>query len=96
MVQVPTKAKDFADTDPRVQALGEKIKGDYGTNFFSGKATKHPPIRGAYGKAKNRVRHPHKVFRQREFALKGDRLEAIKAKLKEFMKRGCVEPCTSE
>ena len=96
MLQVPTKAKAFAYSDPRVQALREKIKADYAKNFFSGKPTKDPPIRGAYGEAKISLRHPHKVFRQREFALKGDWLEAMKAMLKEFMQRGWLETCTSE
>ena len=96
MVQVPTKATAFADSDPRVQALREKVKGDYAKNFFSGKPTKDPAIRGAYGEAKIRLRHPQKVFRQREFALKGDRLEAMKAKLKVFMECGWLEPGTRE
>ena len=91
MVQAPTKAKAFGDSNPRVQALREKIKGDYAKNFFSGKPTKDPRIR-----AKISLRQPHKVFRQREFALKGDRLEAMEAKLKEFLGRGWLEPCTSE
>ena len=91
---MPTNAKAFADSDPRVQALREKIKGDYAKKLVSGKPTKDPPIRGAYGGAG--LRHPHKVFRQREFALKGDRLEAMKAMLKEFMERGWLEPCTSD
>ena len=96
MVQVATKVKAFADSHPGVQALREKIKGDYAKNFFSGKPTKDPPIRGPYGEAKIRLRHPHKVVWQRWFALKGDRLEAMKAKLKEFRECGWLEPCTSE
>ena len=59
-MQVPTKAKAFADSDARVQALRENIKGDYAKNFLSGKPTKDPPICGAYGDAKIRLRHPHK------------------------------------
>ena len=96
MVQVPTKATAFADSDPRVQALREQIKGDFAKNFFSGKPTKDPLIRGAYGQAKIGLQKPHKVFRQREFASKGDRLEAMKAQLKDFMERGWLEPYTSE
>ena len=96
MVQVLAKAKALADSDPCVQALRENIKGDHAKNFFSGKPTKDPPIPGAYGEAKIRLRHPHKVFRQCELALKGDQLEPMKAKLKEFMERGCFEPCSSK
>ena len=96
MVQVPTEAKAFADSAPRVQAMREKIKEDYVNNFLAGKPTKDPPICGAYGEAKIRLRHPHKVFRQREFTLKGYWLEAMKAKLKQFMERRWLEPCTSE
>ena len=51
MVQVPTKTKAFADGDPLVRALREKIKGDYARNFFSLRPTKDPPIPGAYGEA---------------------------------------------
>ena len=69
MVEVPIKAKAFADSDPRVQALREKVKGDNAKKFFIRKPTKDPPIRGAYGEANIRLRHPHKVFRKREFAL---------------------------
>ena len=95
-MQVPTKAKAFASSYPRVQALREKIKEDYVENFFSGKPTNDPPICGAYGEANVCLRHPHKVFRQREFALKGDWLEAMKAKLKEFIERGWLASCASE
>ena len=87
-VQVPTKAKAFSDSDPCVQAPREDFKGDYAKNFFSAKLTKDPQICGAYGEAKIRLRQPHKVFRQPEFALKGDLVEAMRAKLKEFMERG--------
>ena len=96
MVQVRTKAKAFADPDPCVQALREKIKGDDAKNFCSGKPTKDPPIPGEYGEAKICLRQPHKLFRQRELALRGDRLQAMKAKLNAFVVRGWVEPCTSE
>ena len=96
MVQLPTKAKAFANSDARVQALREKVKGNYAKNPFSGKPSKDPPICIVYGVVKIRLRHPQKVFRQREFALKEDRFEAMKAKLKEFMQRGRLEPSTRE
>ena len=70
MVEVPTKAKAFADSDPRVQALRENVRGDNAKNFFIRKPTKDPPIRGAFGEAKIRLRHSQKVFRQREFAFR--------------------------
>ena len=36
MVQVPTEAKAFADSEPRVSVLWDKIKGDYAKDFFFG------------------------------------------------------------
>ena len=70
MLQVPTKAKAFAGADPPVQALREKIKGHYAKNFLSRKSAKDPLTRGASAEANFRLQQPHKVFGQREFALR--------------------------
>ena len=96
VVQVPTKAKESADSCPKILALRERIKAKYGDSFFSGKPVKEPPVRGPYGEAKIRLKPNPRVFRHREFALKGERRDAMIAKLKEFMERGWLEPCHSE
>ena len=55
-----------------------------------------PPVRGPCGEAKIRLKPDPPVYRHREFALRGERKEAMEKILREFIERGWLEPCHSE
>ena len=77
MVQVPGEAKAESDECPEIQALKARLKQKYGDTFFSGKPVFPPPVRGLYGEAKIRLKPDPRVYRHREFALRGERKEAM-------------------
>ena len=47
-----------------------------------------PLVRGPYGEAKIRLKPDPCVYRHREFALRGERKEAMEKILREFIDRG--------
>ena len=96
MVQVPGKAKAESDDCPKIQALRARLKQKYGETFFSGKPVFPPPVRGPYGEAKIRLKLDPRVYRHREFALRGERKEAMEKILRDFIQNGWLEPCHSE
>ena len=96
VVQVPGNAKAESDDCPKIQALRARLKQKYGETFFSGKPVFHPPVRGPYGEAKIRLKPDPRVYQHREFALRGERKEAMEKILCEFIERGWLEPCHSE
>ena len=96
VVQVPGKAKAESDDCPKIQALRARLKQKYGDTFFSGKPVFPPPVRGPYGEAKIQLKQDPRVYRHREFALRGERKEAMEKILRDFIQRGWLEPCHSE
>ena len=88
VVQVPGKARAESDECRKIQALRAKLKQKYGETFFRGKPVFPPPVRGPYGEAKIRLKPDPRVYRHREFALRGERKEAMEKILREFMERG--------
>ena len=96
VVEVPGKAKAESDDCPKIQALRARLKQKYGDTFFSGKPVFPPPVRGPYGEAKIRLKQDPRVYRHREFALRGERKEAMEKILSDFIERGWLEPCHSE
>ena len=96
VVQVPGKAKAESDECLKIQALRARLKQKYGETFFSEKPVSPPPVRGPYGEAKIRLKPDPRVYRHREFALRGERKEAMENILREFIKRGWLEPCHTE
>ena len=96
VVQVPGKAKAESDDCPKIQALRARLKQKYGDTFFSGKPVFPPPVRGPYGEAKIRLKQDPRVYRHREFALRGERKEAMEKILRDFIETGWLEPCQSE
>ena len=93
---MPRKAKAESDECPKIQALRARLQQKYGDTFFSGKPVFSPPVRGPYGKAKIRLKPDPRVDRNREFALRGERKEAMEKILREFIERGWLERCHSE
>ena len=85
MVQVPGKAKAESDDCPKIQALRARLKQKYGETFFSGKPVFPPAVRGPYGEAKIRLKQDTPVYRHREFALRGERKEAMEKILSDFI-----------
>ena len=96
VVQVPGKAKAESNDCPKIQALRARLKQKYGETFFSGKPVFPPPVRGPYGEAKIRLKPDPRVYGHREFALRGERKEAMERILREFIERGWLQPCHSE
>ena len=96
VVQVPGKAKAESDDCPKIQALRTRLKQKYGDTFSSGKPVFPPPVRGPYGEAKIRLEQGPRVYRHREFALRGERKETMEKILRDFIERGRLEPCHSE
>ena len=64
--------------------------------LFSGVANKNPPDRGRFGTARIKLKPNPKIYRHREYQLQGDRAEAMKKLLAEFIERGWIEPSVSE
>ena len=96
VVQVLGRAKAESNECPKIQARRARLKQKYGETFFSGKPVFPPPVRGLYCVAKIRLKPNPRVYRHREFALRGERKEAIEKILREFIERGWLEPCHSE
>ena len=96
VVQMPGKAKAESDECPKVQALRARLKQKYRGTFFTGKPVFPPPVRGPYGEAKIPLKPDPRVYRHREFALRGERKEAMEKILRVFIERGWLEPCHSK
>ena len=90
------EAKAESNDCPKIQALRARLKQKYGETFFSGKPVFLPPVRGPYGEAKIRLKQDPRVYRHREFALRGERKDAMEKILRDFIRRGWLEPCHSE
>ena len=79
----------------KVAELKERLIRAY-PRLFSGVANKNPPDRGRFGTAKIKLKPNLKIYRHREYQLQGDRAEAMKKLLAEFIERGWIEPSDSE
>ena len=64
--------------------------------LFSGMANKNPPDCGRFGTARIKLKPNPKIYCHREYQLQGDRVEAMKKLLAEFIERGWIEPPDSE
>ena len=95
VVTVPTAAAQEARENPRVDELRERLVRDY-PRLFSGVANKNSPDRGQFGTARMELDPNPKVYRPREYQLQGERAEAMKKLLKEFIERGWIELSGSE
>ena len=95
VVTVGTAAAQEARESPRVYALRGRLVKNY-WRLFSGVANKNPPDRGRLGTARKKLRPNPKVSEHRGYQLQGERKEAMKMLLKEFIERGCIEPLDSQ
>ena len=92
---IPKQAAEEAQENPKVAELKERLIHAY-PRLFSGVANKNPPDRGRFGTAKIKLKPNPKIYRHREYQLQGDRAEAMKKLLAEFIERGWIEPSDSE
>ena len=95
VVWILKQAAEEAQENPKVAELKERLINAY-LGLFSGGANKNPPDRGRFGTAKINVKPNPKIYRHREYQLQGDRAEAMKRLLAEFIERGWIEPSDSE
>ena len=95
VVSMPKQAAEEAQENPKVAELKERLINAY-LRLFSGVANKHPRDRGRFGTARIKLKPNPKIYRHREYQLQGDRAEAMKKLLAEFIERGWIEPSDSE
>ena len=95
VVSIPKQAAEEAQENLKVAELKERLINAY-PRLFSGAANKNPPDRGRFGTAKIKLKPNPKIYRHREYQLQGDRAEAMKKLLAEFIERGWIEPSDSE
>ena len=95
VVSIPKQAAEEAQESPKVAELKERLINAY-PRLFSGVANKNPPDRGRFGTAKIKLKPNPKIYRHREYQLWGDRAEAMRTLLAEFIERGWIEPSDSE
>ena len=95
VVSIPKQAAEEAREKPKVAGLKERLINAY-PRLFSGVANKNPPDRGRFRTAKIKLKPNPKIYRHREYQLQGDRAEAMKKLLAEFIERGWIEPSDSE
>ena len=95
VVSIPKQAAEEAQENPKVAELKERLINAY-PRLFSGVANKNPPDRGRFDTARIKLKPNPKIYRHREYQLQGDRAEAMKKLLAEFIERGWIEPSYSE
>ena len=95
VVSIPKQAAEEAQENPKVAELKERLIYAY-PRLFSGVANKNPPDRGRFATVKIKLKPNPKIYRHREYQLQGDRAEAMKKLLAEFIERGWIEPSDSE
>ena len=95
IVSIPKQAAEEAQENPKVAELKERLINAYPL-LFSGVANKNPPDRGRFGTARIKLKPNPKIYRHWEYQLQGERSEAMKKLLAEFIERGWIEPCGSE
>ena len=95
VVSIPKQAAEGAQENLKLAELKERLINAY-PRLFSGVANKNPPDRGRFGTARIKLKPNPKIYRHREYQLQGDRAEAMKKLLAEFIERGWIEPSDSE
>ena len=95
VVSIPKQAAEEAQDNPKVAELKERLINVY-PRLFSGVANKNPPDRGRFGTARIKLKRNPKIYRHREYELQGDRAEAMKKLLAEFIEQRWIKPSDSE
>ena len=95
VVSIPWQAAEEVKENPKVAELKNRLSEAY-LRLFSGVANKNSPDRGKYGTARITLKPNPEIYRDREYQLQGERAEAMKKLLMEFIERGWIEPSNSE
>ena len=95
VVSIPKQAAEEAQENPKVAELKERLINAY-ARLFSGVANNNPPDRGRFGTARIKLKPNPKIYRHRGYQLQGDRAEARKKLLAEFIERGWIDTSDSE
>ena len=95
VVLILKQAAEEAQENRKVAELKERLINAY-PRLFGGVANKNSPDRGRLGTARIKLKPNPKIYRHREYQLQGDRAEAMKKLLAEFIERGWMEPSDSE
>ena len=95
VVSIPKQAAEEAQENPKVAELKGRLINAYPL-LFSGVANKNPPDCRRFGTGRIKLKPNPKIYRHREYQLQGDRAEAMKKLLAEFIERGWIEPSDSE
>ena len=95
VVSIPRQAAEEAKENPKVAELEDRLI-EACRRLFSGVANKNPPDRAKFGTAKIKLKPNPKIYRDREYQLQGERAEAMKKLLMEFIERGWIESSDSE
>ena len=95
VVSIPKQAAGEAQESRKVAELNERLINAY-PRLFSGVTNNNPPDRGRFGTARIKLKPNPKIYRHREYQLQGNRAEAMKKLLAEFIERGWIEFSDSE
>ena len=95
VVSIPKQAAEEAQENPKVAELKTRLINAY-PRLFSGVANKNPPDPGRFGTTRIKLKPNPKIYCHREYQLQGDRAEAMKKLLAEFIERGWIGPSDSE
>ena len=95
LVSIPKQAAEEAQENLKVAELKERLINAY-PRLFSGVTNKNTPDCGRFGTARVKLKPNPKIYRHREYQLQGDRAEAMKKLLAEFIERGWIGPSDSE
>ena len=95
VVSIPRRAAEEAKENSKVAELKDTLIEAY-PQLFSGVTNKNSPARGKFVTARIKLKPNPKIYRHREYQLQGERAEAMKKLLMEFMERGWIEPCDIE
>ena len=91
VVSIPRQAAEEGKDNPKVAELKDRLIEAY-PRLLSGVANKNPPECGKYGTVKIKLKPNPKTYCHREYQLQGERAEAMKKLLMEFIERGWIEP----
>ena len=95
VVSIPRQVAEEAKENPRVAELRDKLIEAY-PRLFCGVANKNLPDHWKLGTAETKLKPNSKIYRHREYQLQGERAEAMKKLLMEFIECGWIEPSDSE
>ena len=80
----------------KTEEAKSKLLAEFAKDVLSGKLQKDPPVRGPFGMARIELMPGAAPRRQRSFKMVGEREEALKEILEDYIKRGWLEPSFSE